>query len=214
MELNQGEYEVEFRCHFKSPEDAYRALPFLRSSLKNRIPWASTIYGLELFQSGKLLRIGEGTFNGKKRYIMSFKGPDIGNFCNIRQEIDENITHGAINSSVIHLLGGKTSVNNKEEAARELERLGYKPFMSWSGVDILGVYQPFGINVKLMSDTVLEWPCIVEVEKIAATEEQARQSENELQQLCRQFHLESRLLKAEPPQLLYDKVFGQKRGTG
>jgi adenylate cyclase class IV len=210
MEFNQGEYEVEFRCRFDSPEDAYRALPFLQLSLTRRVPWTSTMYGLDFFQSGKLLRIGEGTYNGKIQYFLSFKGPDIGNFCNIRQEIDENITEGITGSIILRTLGGKTNLKTRDEAALELERLGYKPFMSWSGVDILGVYQPFGINVKLMSATVLEWPCIVEIEKIAAAEEEARQCEIELQKICRQFHLESRLLKTEPPQLLYDKVFGHK----
>ena len=212
MDSNPAEYEVEFRCRFSKLDEAYRFLPFLQASLTRRMPWNSTIYGLELFQSGKLLRIGGVIENDKTRYYMTFKGPDIGKFCNIRLEIEQELTDSATDSPVLRYLGGRASIKNKDEAARELELLGYHPFMSWSGVDIMGFYEPYSVKVKLMTDTILDYPYIVEIEKIAATEEEAYYCEKELYELSRKLELQERIFREEPPQLLYEKVFGPGAG--
>ena len=201
-------FEVEFRCRFNTAGEAYHAIPFLRSCLGREVPWKSTLYGLKLFQSGKLLRVGEADEGGKTHYYIAWKGPDTGKFCNIRQEVEDDITSGVANSSVLSLLGGKPNIQNKDEAIQELERLGYHAFMSWSGNDIYGFSKPHNVKLKLMYGTILKWPVIVEMEKMAATEEEAVKCEKELYKLSRENRLQEYIFKEEPPQLLYEKVFG------
>lgn len=213
MNLNNASFEVEFRCHFNNPENAYDVLPFMRSCLKCRVPWSGTFYGRELFESGRVLRIAEVANGGDTEYYLTWKGPDTGKFANIRQEIGENITTGIANSSVLGLLKGIGRFQNKDEVIRELERLGYYQFMSWSGVDITGFYEPDNINVKLMSCEMLKWPCLVEIEKMASTKEEAVRCENELFDLSRKFQLQEYLVKDEPPDLLYTNIFGHKAKT-
>jgi adenylate cyclase class IV len=208
MDFQPAEYEVEFRCHFDGPEDAYRALPFLRACLTRRVPWSGTYYGLELFRSGKVLRISEVSEDQKTRYYIAWKGPDTGKFCNIRREMEEIIGEDTAVSPIMQMLRGKADLKSKDEVIRELEGLGYHPFMSWSGVDSLGYYEPYDIKVKLMSCPLLKYPWLVEMEKMAATEEEARRCENELYEISQKLNLKERIFKEEPPQLLYEKVFG------
>jgi adenylate cyclase class IV len=210
MLINNAPFEVEFRCHFDSPEKAYEVLPFLRSCLHRKFTWTGTFYGLELFQSGQLLRIAEVIEGEDKQCYVTWKGPDTGKFANIRQEIVENITAGITDSRVLGLLGGKEHLQDKNEVIRELERLGYHQFMSWSGIDVTGFYELDAINVKLMSCEILKWPWLVEIEKMASTKEEAARCERELHELSLQFRLQEYLVKEEPPSLLYEKVFGHK----
>src|SRR4030042_4541082 len=100
MTNSEALFEVEIRCHFDNPEEAFRVLPFLRSSLGRRVSWLTRCYGLALFRSGQLLRMTEVIDRGKVSYYLGWKGPDTGVFANIRQEVDEEITSGAINSAV------------------------------------------------------------------------------------------------------------------
>ena len=80
--------------------------------------------------------------------------------------------------------------------------------MSWNGTDVTGYYEPLNINVKLMSCAMLKWPCLVEIEKIAATEEEASRCETELYELSCKFQLQGHIMKEEPPSLLYAGLFG------
>jgi hypothetical protein len=207
MALKNALFEVEFRCHFDNPDDAYRALPFMRSCLHRQIAWNGTFYGLELFQSGRVLRITDVVEDEDTRCYIVWKGPDNGKFANIRQEIVEDITSGITNSTILSFLGGRERIDNKNEAIQELERLGYHRFMSWTGTDLTGYYKSYDISVKLMSCAMLKWPLLVEMEKTAGTEEEANRCEQTLYKLCGQFQLQSRLVREEPPSLLYDIVF-------
>ncbi len=201
-------FEIEFRCHFNNPDDAYRALPFLHSCLHQRVTWNGTFYGRELFQSGQLLRTAKVYERDNDVFYLTWKGQDIGKFANIRQEIVEDITTGITNSTILNLLGGGKNIQNKNEVIQELERLGHYRFMSWSGVDTFGFYEPYNINVDLMSCEILRYPLLVEIEKTAATEEDSYQCESELEELSRQFRLEGYLVREEPPLLLYTSIFG------
>jgi adenylate cyclase class IV len=215
MSSKNGLFEVEFRCHFNNPDDAYQALPFMRSCLDRQVIWNGTFYGLELFQSGQVLRTADVVEGKNTQYYMTWKGPDTGKFANIRQEIVENITDGITNSSIFSLLGGRERIQNKNEAIQELERLGYNRFMSWMGTDLIGYYEPHNINVKLLFCAMLRWPFLVEIEKMATTEEEASRCESELYELSRKLQLQRLLVKEEPPSLLYARVFGGKdRGDG
>ena len=208
MALKNALFEVEFRCQFDSPDDAYQALPFMRSCLHRQFIWNGTFFGLEIFQSGRLLRITDAVEGEDTQSYIGWKEPDIGTFANIRQETVEKITCGITNSAIMDFLGGKEHIQNKNEAIQELERLGYKRFMSWNGTDLTGYYEPLNINVDLMSCPMLKWPCLVEMEKMAATEEEASQCESELYEISCKFQLQERIVKEEPPSLLYARLFG------
>jgi adenylate cyclase class IV len=201
-------FEVEFRCHFNNPDDAYEALPFIHSCLRRRYKWQGTFYGREMFQTGQLLRISEVVEGERTRHYIGWKGQDKGRFANIRQEIDEDITDGIADSSILRLLGGIPDSRNKDDIIRELERLGHQAFMSWNGVDLSGFSKIHGVQVKLMYCEFIRWPWLVELEKMAATEEEVVRCEDELFTLCQRFRLQDNLVKEEPPSLLYARVFG------
>jgi hypothetical protein len=199
-------YEVEFRCHFKDDSEAFRALPFLQPSLTRRTEWVTYFYGLELFRSGRLLRIAEVTFNHKTDYYLGWKGPDTGRFANIRQEIDEDITTGIVDSAILDILGGRPSLAGRGEIIQEMERLGHHRFMSFEGTNITGHYEPLKLSLKMMPCAVLKWPLMVEIEKSAATEAEAIQCEKDLYDLCCQYKLQERVVREEPPTLLYESI--------
>ena len=203
-------FEVEIRCHFDSRDDAYSSLPFLSSCLQHEMIWDSNIYGLGLFKSGRVLRISKTIIDKAAKCFLGLKQMDIGEFANIRQETDEDITNGIANSTILKALKGKEQVKTPDEIIRELKHLGYHPFMSYQGKDLFGYYEPFNVNLKLMSCQVLKWPLLVELEMMAKTEAEAKQCEKELRKLCHQFRLEDRLVREEPVTLLYNAVFNRE----
>lgn len=207
--MNNPPFEVEFRCSFASPERAYQVLPFVRNCLNRRMPWSGTFYGRDLFESGKLLRISKIDNGSNMEYHLTWKGPDTGKFANIRKEISENITDGISDSTILELLGGKHGFANKDGVIEELERLGYQPFMSWHGIDLYGYDEHYDVNIKLMSCDFIKYPWLVELEKLASTAEEAILYEAELNKISRHFKLGKYLVKDEPPDLLFEKLFGQ-----
>lgn len=213
MVMKNASFEVEIRCHFDSPEEAYKVLPFVRSCLRREISWVTRYYGLTLFKSGQLLRVSEVVYHGEVRHYLGWKGPDIGGFANIRQEVDEEITAGLVNSAIMRRLGAKGEIGTADAVGGELERLGHHQFMSFGGSDLTGYEEPLGLNVKLMTCPVLRWPLLVELEKTANTEEEATQCELELHELSTKFQLQSRLVREEPPSLLYAGLFAHQDGA-
>jgi adenylate cyclase class IV len=203
-------FEVEIRCHFDSPDEAYATLPFLKANLRQERGWTAAFYGLEFFQSGKLLRVAGDIYSNESRSFLGWKGPDTGKFANIRQEMDEEITCGITDSSILKTLGGRTSFAGKPEVVRELERLGFHRFMSFEGADLRGEHEPLGIGLKLMRCDALKWPLLVELEKMASTSEEAILAEKALFEISQQYNLQSRLLRDEPPTLLYQALHPSK----
>jgi hypothetical protein len=207
LNLENVTYEVEIRCHFEGLDEAYRRLPFLTGGLQQGCTWHTSIHGLQYFQSGLLLRTGEAADCKGTKYFTGWKGPDTGAFANIRQEVGEEILPPTTRSSILGYLGGNPEVKNLREAVRELERLGYPQFMDFEGQDISGYYEPYEVHLKMMSCRQLKWPFIVEIEKTAGTLAEAVRYERSLQELCREFRLEDRLIKDEPPTMLYNTLF-------
>lgn len=203
-------FEVEIRFRFDTYGDACDKLPFLEESLKTVDWWDTGLYGPELFRSDQMLRIGDLRFQGnhKKRYL-GWKGPDIGDFANIRSEIDEDITDGIENSVVLDKIGGERKFLTSDGIIEELTRLGYEKFMAFSGKNTLGRYEPLDIGVKLMSCSQLKYPLMVEIEKIASTEEEARQCEKQLYEMSHEYNLQNRLVKEEPTHLLYESIYAK-----
>ena len=209
MPNQQLSYEVEIRFYFHSYRDACEKIPFLEKSLKTVDWWDTTIYGLELFHRDQMLRIGDLVYEDdhKKRYL-GWKGPDIGDFANIRSEIDEDITDGIKNSIVLAKISGGEKFLTADGVIRELNRLRYEKFMSFSGRNTIGRYEPLDISMKLMSCTQLKFPLMVEIEKIASTEEDAILCEKQLYEISDEWHLRDRLVKEEPTHQLYESIYG------
>ena len=107
-------------------------------------------------------------------------------------------------------IGGRTDIATPDEAARELECLGHRKFMSFWGRNNGGLYETLDLSIKLMFCPMLKYPLMVEFEKTAATEEEAKQCESELLDLSKNLGIQERLVKEEPPTLLYAMTFSEK----
>lgn len=203
-------YEVEIRFRFDNYDDACKKIPFLEKSLETVDWWDTDLYGLDLFHADQMLRIGDLVYEDdrKKRYL-GWKGPDIGDFANIRSEIDEDITDGIENSVVLTKIGSDRKYLTKDGVIDELNRLGYDKFMSFSGKNTIGRYESLDIGIKLMSCDQIKYPLMVEIEKIANTEEEAAQCEQDLLKISHELNLQDRLVKEEPTNLLYEAVYGK-----
>jgi hypothetical protein len=199
-------YEVEFRCHFACIDEASTFLPFLLPDLKRRCTWRTAIHGLSYFQSGKLIRTADVIDEKGPRYYVGWKGPDTGKFANIRQEVDEEIMPKT-SSRILKYLGGNAEVNSLQDVTTELDRLGHNQFMEFEGEDSSGYNDPYAVHLKLMTCLKLNWPLIVEIEKTANTLAEAARCEQSLYALCREFHLQDRVVREEPPTLLYNVTF-------
>ena len=81
--------------------------------------------------------------------------------------------------------------------------------MSFRGYDLFGDYQPLDVSLKLLTCRSLKWPILLEIEKAAKTREDALIKEAELRDFCDRFSLHDRLVKEEPPTLLYAARFPQ-----
>lgn len=208
-------FEVEIRCHFDSQQEVYNALPFVRSYLQREVSWAGTFYGLKLFKLGQVLRVSDDVVPGEgAKCFLGWKGPDVGKLANIREELEEEITTGIVDSAIVKRLGGKARIGSRNEIVQELERLGHHRFMAYEGTSLVGHYEPLGIKVKLINCPVLRWPFLLEIEKMANTEKEAIRCEIDLYELSRRFQLQSRLVREEPPTLLYAGLFTHESRAG
>ena len=131
-------YEVEIRFRFQNHQEVYRVLPFLRSILQHDGEWETTIYGQDLFKSGELLRLSKVVLDEKIRWFFAWKGPDLGEFANIRQEIGEEVTNGVIESQILQFLKGKKEIRSPQALDLELDLLGDERFMSFTGNNYVG----------------------------------------------------------------------------
>ena len=131
---------------------------------------------------------------------------DIGAFANVRREIEEECTHGIINSAILSKFGIDGDFGTPGAVIRKLEEAGYAQFMSFSGKDLAGYDESLGVNAKLMLCPALQWPILVELEKMANTEADATRCEADLRELSRKYGLQSRLVREEPPTLLYAEL--------
>ncbi|BBB89584.1 hypothetical protein MAMMFC1_00217 [Methylomusa anaerophila] len=205
-------YEVETRVYFDNPDEAMIALPFLKQSLDNEIEWKTGSYGLDLFKSGKLLRVSEINWNNSKKNFLGYKEPDIGKLYNIRIEQDEEITDGIQDSSIVKTLKGNGVLVTPGNVDEVLRSLGYEEFMSFAGTNLTGKYED--LSLKLLSCPILKYPLLLEIEKTAKTLEEAFNKEKELQDFIAGYELKSRVIKKEPPTLLYEAVFNEDTTGG
>lgn len=198
-------FEVETRVYFNNYAEAVSKLPFLNDVLSKKIIWVTKTYGLDLFKSGKLLRVSEINWNINPKFFWGHKEPDIGKSLNIRIEQDEEITDGIQNSSILRTIGGKNILVTPANVEQMLESLGYEKFMSFSGTNLTGEHKD--LSFKLLACPVLKYPLLLEIEKTAKTLQEAFNKEIELEDFIARYGLENRVIRKEPPTLLYEEVF-------
>jgi len=209
MIFPRAHYEIEFRCHFNSAEEAYKVLPFLKASLTKEYTWFDNYHGIEVYKRGEVLRASGVAGTGGKRFFLGWKGTDSGNFANIRRELDEETTLGIPNSAIMLQFCSLQKSWTAAEIAPALEQVGYRKFMSYEGHSLTGRDDKLGVNTKLMHCPIIKWPLLVELEKLADSEGEARQCEKDLEIICRDYHLAQYLVKEEPGTLLYQAKFGK-----
>lgn len=88
MNLN---YEVETRFFFDDKEKIFEVFHQLKDITFTKLNWNTFILNKDLFLSDRQLRISEVFIKDKIFKYLGFKDREIGSFCNIRKEIDEQI---------------------------------------------------------------------------------------------------------------------------
>lgn len=199
-------YEVETRFYFNSEEEVFERLPFLKEVLKREVIWETKTLGLEVFKEGKLLRFSEVFQDGERKVYLGYKDKDQGRVCNIRSEVDEDITMGVHRSLVLQIVHGESRAVDALNAMEIFEALGYKEFMTFEGKSLLGKYEKGDLAIKLMYCDTLKYPLLLEIEKTATSLEEAFEKEKELEAFVEKYNLKDRMVREEPPTLLYEGV--------
>ncbi|HZK84453.1 MAG TPA: hypothetical protein VFC58_07230 [Desulfosporosinus sp.] len=78
-------YEIETRVYFDSQEEAFNTLPFLQDCLNEETEWETRMHGIELFNSGKILRVSDVKDDTTTRVYLGYKERNIGKLYNIFQ---------------------------------------------------------------------------------------------------------------------------------
>ncbi len=199
-------YEVETRFHFSNPTEAFRIIPFLQSNLTQPSHWRTIHYGRALMAQDEIIRIGFVDKGVGERVYLGWKGADRGRLINIRPELDEEISAGIKQSTILKQIGGVADQTSVEAIQTELVRLGYDEFMSFIGENQVGFYEPLQLHLKLMHCQTLRYPWLVEFEKTAQTPDEIGKREAELLEIVRLYGLNERLVRAEPPTLLWQTL--------
>jgi adenylate cyclase class IV len=202
-------YEVETRLNFSNPAQVWDRLPMFQPLMNNHaVEWDTIHYGPALFQTDQILRINHTVRQGKPGASLGWKGPDQGKSVNIRIEIEEDITGGIRDSKILTKLSGKKCFDSSTAVASELIELGHCKFMEYSGRNLTGEYEPQGFQLKLMlvSNPALRYPMLLEIEKTAHSLAEALEYEGEINEFIRRYRLEDRIVREEPPMLLFQAL--------
>ncbi len=203
-------YEIEIRFQVATPAAAFARLPFLQESLGPEKSWSTAIFGKEIYNAGKLLRIGHVPPTGNRRTYLGYKEVDEGTFANIRREWGEEITGGVVASPILRGLGITDALPTPQAVHDRLVAAGHHPFMSFSGVDQQGYVPALRVHTKLMRcPQILGDAVMVELEQTATTKDAALRAEAALQQLAEEHNLTAELIRAEPPTLLHRATFAR-----
>ena len=203
--MNDFSFEVETRFAFKNKYEAMKALPFLKECLNHEIEWTTKTFGPQLFESDILLRVSSVKSKNNCKYYIGYKEKDMGSFCNIRLELDEDMTNGLKNSKILYKLGihdEHISIDNIENI---LIKNGYKDFMYFEGKSMLGRHLKHDLSLKLMECEYIKYPLLLEIEKKAYSPEEAVVLEDEIRSFVRLFKLTDKVIREEPPLLLYKR---------
>lgn len=202
--MAESAYEVEIRFRAATVAEVYAILPFLEASLGAEKVWTTDILSPAIYATGRLLRVGLVPPTGNSRYYLGYKEVDQGSFANIRREWGEEITHGVQGSKILAEIGIGGDFADAETVLSQLTAAGHHAFMRFSGVDRLGYVADLDLHTKLMRcPKILGEGVMVELELTAPDYAGALAAEAKLQGIANQYKLTDRLLRAEPPTLLY-----------
>ena len=201
-------YEVEIRFKVDDAAEAFALLPFFEESLGKQTAWDTDIIGREIYESGRLLRVGKVPPQGAMRHYLDYKDEDIGTFANIRREWGEEISDGAADSAILSKLGLAGSYSSADEIRTRLTEAGHTPFMSFTGEDRQGFYAPLQLQTKLMwCPKILHTQFLIELEMAADSLDEALAAEAMLQQIAQKYGIIDRLIRDEPPTMLFQCSF-------
>jgi adenylate cyclase class IV len=201
-------YEVETRLSFSNPAQVWDRLPMFKPLINQAVEWNTIHYGPTLFHTDQILRINHTIQQGKSSSSLGWKGPDQGKSVNIRLEMEEDITRGIQNSEILARLDGQKCFDSVAAVASGLMQLGHCKFMEYSGNNLTGEYKPQGFHLKLMlaSNPALRYPLLLEIEKTAHSLAEALEYEREINEFVRRYRLEDRMIREEPPTLLFQAL--------
>ena len=206
MCMVQNHFEVETRFWFTDKQEAMQALPFLTPCFTRSNTWHTVHYGAELYKRDVMLRINEACSDGATQMSLGWKSPDFGNFVNIREELEEDITGGIVNSTILAMFEANFRAESPADIVKELTKLGLPAFMEFSGANETGIYAPLELQLKWMHCSLLQYPWLLEIEKTAHNFEEAFFMEEELQRFSEKYQLTGREIE-EPTTLLYQACF-------
>lgn len=196
-------YEVEIRFVVEEAAEAFELLPFFQRSLGSPKSWTTDIIGKQLFEAGKLLRMG-AVEDEKRRHFLGYKAEDVGKIANVRQEWGEEITSGIRGGRILPQIGIFEDFASASDVRAALNEEGYSAFMTFSGEDRLGYEEDLRLHTKLCScSAILGDKLLIELEMEAATLAEAREAEKLLLALASDYHIFERLVRDEPPTMLY-----------
>jgi len=201
-------YEVEARVAFADDNEAYSRLPFLKDCLKDELHWTTWMFSARLFKADRMLRFSDVVTSSGLKYYIGLKEPDVGRFCNIRIEVDEDITDGLQDSAILNTLGidlnGGTI--NRQNIFQIFGSYGFDQLVEFHGHSLVGKGKGKGrgldLSFKLMHCSELKYPLMLEFEKTAYSRQEASQLEKEIEQFADDHNLKNILVRTEPPALI------------
>ena len=210
--MSNTNYEIEIRFRVAQVAEAYQLLPFLAENLGQERPWHTDIIGRPIYEAGRLLRVAKVPSDDSTRTFIDYKGPDLGlelgTIANIRFELGEEITGGLAKSAILQEIGIAGDFATADEVDQALRDAGHQPFMSFTGIDRLGVYEPLDLQLKAMTcPKILGDDVLIELEFGATSTSEARAEALKLEQIVDEYGIRNRLFRDEPPTMLYDATF-------
>lgn len=204
-------YEIESRVFFDSEKEAYEMMPFLDSLISFRVEWETSMHGINLFNDDRIFRFSKVWTDNQTWYYLGYKDPDIGRKCNVRLEIDEDVTNGFAKSNILEKLGIKLPDGSPELIPKLLESAGYPEYMSFEGYSLMRRDKERQLAFKLMFCDKLEYKILFEFETTAELLADAYKREEKILSFIREFNLEEHVVKDEPTTLLYKNVMKENQ---
>lgn len=220
-------YEVETRFCFNTKDELLDIFPILKNITFTKVIWNTTILKNELFNQDIQLRFSEVCINEKKHYYLGYKDKDIGNFCNIRKELDEEIkdfsnfySKSIILKKILKIqnLQDKLKIKDYYEFLNYLNFLNLDKFLFFEGESELASIalskffsekenkkiEKQRLNLKILYSKQIKYPILFEIELMADNEKQAFFYETLLRKVVDEYNLGSKIIRKEPPTIVYE----------
>ncbi|MEN8906995.1 MAG: hypothetical protein ABF289_13635 [Clostridiales bacterium] len=177
----------------------------MKNCFNRQIQWETDHYGIDAFRKDKIIRISRSKEEEKAYSWLGYKEKDFGEMCNIRKEIDEDITNGIIESDILKIIGIDKSFDHPEAIEYALNKK-HKKFMSFSGSSILGYQKEFDFKLKFMYCNHLKYPYLLEIEREEIEYNHIGKHVKDIESFIAKYNLEGLKIKEEPPTLLYNTL--------